>query len=314
MKVQESLSLFLYETKRLTLPGIGHFTLDPAVNVYEKTDTLSLSNAIQFTQDPKAEEDADLVNHLVKTTGKMKPLAISDLDSFLSTGKQLLNIGKPFIIPGIGSLNKTRDGIQFTSGQIIPAKQEAAPVEHKLRDKTIEEPNFSSVEKEFDYEEGSKRTSKKWLILLAAVLVLAIAGWGIYYFIFANKAQKDNTEQSNEILASDTSNTLKAANDTTALKKTDTLSAKRASIAAIPDSIVYVYAVQLRQYKYAKSADERQKELTSYGHKVFVEMQDSSHYNVLMPINGPLTDSTKVIDSLSRLFKPLVRPVARLKQ
>lgn len=314
MKVQESLSLFLYETKKLTLPGIGHFTLDPAVNIYDKADPSLLPNAIQFTPDLKAQDDTELVNHLVKTTGKMKPLAISDLDTFLSTGKQLLNIGKPFIIPGIGSLNKTRDGIQFTAGQIIPAKLETAPAEHKLRDKTIEEPNFSSIEKEFDYEEGLRRTSKKWLILLATVLVLAIAGWGIYYFVLANKGQKENAAISNESSTSDTSNTVNKATDTASVKKTDTLVTRRASIAAIPDSIVYAYAVQLRQYTYAKSANARQKELTSYGHKVFVEMQDSTHFNVLMPINGSLTDSTKVIDSLARLFKPLVRPIARLKK
>ncbi|MBI1783115.1 MAG: hypothetical protein HYR66_17380 [Sphingobacteriales bacterium] len=313
MKVQESLSLFLYETKKLTLPGIGHFTLDPAVNVFDKTDPSLLPNAIQFIPDTKAEEVPELINHLVKTTGKMKPLAISDLDSFLSTGKQLLNIGKPFIIPGVGSLNKTRDGIQFTSGQIIPAKIETAPAEHKLRDKTIEEPNFSSVEKEFDYEEGSRRTSKKWLILLATGLVLAIAGWAVYYFMFANKGQKENTEVTNEPSTTDTSSAVNIP-DTTATKKIDTLATKPASITAIPDSIVYTYAVQLRQYTYAKSANARQQELKSYGHKVFVEAQDSAHYNILMPINGSLTDSTKVIDSLYRLFKPLVRPFARLKQ
>lgn len=308
MKVQESLSQYLYETKKLTLPGVGHFSLDPSVNVYEKTDAALMQQAIQFTPDSSSSDDPELISHLVKTTGKMKPLAISDLDSYLSTGKQLLNIGKPFILPGIGSLNKTREGIQFTAGQFVPPKLEDKVTEHKLRDKTVEEPNFSSVEKEFDYEEGSRKTSKRWLMLLATVLVLAVAGWGVYYFFMADK----NAPTSNEV-AADTAQTINPAPDTT-LKK-DSIITKPASIAAIPDSVVYTYAVQLRQYQYEKKANDRIAVLKTYKHKIFLEVQDSTHYNLLMPINGLLADSTKVIDSLSRLLlgPTAPRPLVRLK-
>lgn len=314
MKVQESLSQYLYETKKLTLPGIGHFSLDPAVNIYEKNDTSLIQQAIQFTYDNRAQDDDELITHLVKTTGKMKPLAISDLESYLSTGKQLLNIGKPFIIPGIGSLNKTRDGIQFTAGQIVTAKPETPATEHKLRDKTIEEPNFSSVEKEFDYEEGSRKTSKRWLILLATALVLAFAGWGVYYFFIAEKNNNSVTEvTADTTVVSDTAKPVSAVADSTSHK--DSTVTKPASIAAIPDSVIYTYAVQLRQYTYAKSANERIAVLKTYKHKIFLEVQDSTHYNLLMPINGILADSTKVIDSLSRLLlgPSSPRPRVRLK-
>jgi flagellar basal body-associated protein FliL len=273
MKVQESLSQYLYETKKLTLPGIGHFSLDPSVNVYEKSDPTHLQQAIQYIPDTSSKDDPDLINHLVKTTGKMKPLAISDLDSYLSTGKQLLNIGKPFIIPGIGSLNKTREGIEFTAGQFVPPKIEDKVTEHKLRDKTVEEPNFSSIEKEFDYDEGSRKTSKRWLMLLATVLVLATAGWGVYYFLIAEK----NTTIQHEVTAdttgaNDTTQTILPVSDTVALKK-DSLIAKPTAIAAIPDSIVYTYAVLLRQYNYAKSANDRIAVLKTYKHKIFLEVQ-----------------------------------------
>lgn len=314
MKVQESLVQFLYETKKLSLPGFGHFTLDAGVNVFDKPENALLEQAIRFTFDTKAAEDPDLINHLVKTTGKMKPLAVSDLESYLSTGKQLLNIGKPFILPGIGSLSRDKDGIAFSAGQFVPPKLEDKVTDYKLRDKTVEEPNFSSVEKEFEYEEGSRRNSKKWLIALAAILVLAIAGWAAFYFIFSN--QKETADKVSNETTENTDTAALNTTDTTAIKNIDTITVKPASIAAIPDSIAYTYAVQLRQYNYAKSANDRIAVLKTYGHKIFLEMQDSTHYNLLMPINGVLTDSTKVIDSLSRLLlgPSSPRPQVRIKQ
>lgn len=314
MKVQESLSQFLYETKKLTLPGIGHFTLDPAANVYEKNDTAQIQQAIQFTYDPRESEDAELISYLVKTTGKMKPLAISDLESYLSTGTQLLNIGKPFILPGVGSLSKTRTGIEFAAGQFIPPKIEDKITEHKFRDKTVEEPNFSSIEKEFDYEEGSRKTSRKWLMLLATLLILAFAGWGVYYFILKkNTPQTNNAATEEVILPADTAASKPL--DTTIVKKVDTLPVKTTHIAAIPDSISYTYAVELRDYSYLKSAEQRIAQLKPYGHKVFIEMKDSTHYGLLIPVNGLLADTARVIDSLSRLLLTpnSKRPQVRLK-
>lgn len=311
MKVQESLSQFLYETKKLTLPGLGHFTLDSAVNIYEKSDNELLQQAIQFTPDTREVDDPELISYLVKTTGKMRPLAMSDLESYLSTGQQLLNIGKPFILPGIGSIVKMREGLQFTPGQFIPPKLEDKVTEYKLRDKTIEEPNFSSIEREFDYEEGSRRTSRKWLMLLAGVLIIALAGWAVYYFFFKKNTIEPTTNATEEIIKpADT------AAYTPALKPVDTLLTVPGSIAAIPDSISCTYAIALREYTYLKSAEQRKAQLQSLNYKVFVETKDSTHHNLLIPVNGLLADSTKVIDSLSRilLLPTSKRPQVRIKQ
>ncbi|MBI2731513.1 MAG: hypothetical protein HYX40_12320 [Sphingobacteriales bacterium] len=311
MKIQESLSQYLYDNKKLTLSGIGHFTLDASLNVYEKNDPALIQHAIQFTTDSHAQDDPELIIHLVKTTGKMKPLAISDLESFLTTGKQLLNIGKPFILPGIGSLTQLRNTLQFTPGQLVAPKLDEKIPEHKLRDKTVEEPNFSSVEKEFDYEEGTRKTSRRWLMILATVLILAIAGWGVYYFLF-KKPNNAESEQSN--ISTDTA-TIKPVPDTTATIRKDTLPTKSLSIPAIPDSVNYTYAIELREYNYLKSAESRIGELRSLGHKVFLEAKDSAHFALLIPINGPLADSSRVIDSLSIMLlkKDAKRPFVRLK-
>ena len=61
---------------------------------------------IKFTQQPVAAADDTFIDFIRTETGKIRPLAISDLESYLADGKILLNIGKPFQLEGIGSLIK----------------------------------------------------------------------------------------------------------------------------------------------------------------------------------------------------------------
>ena len=58
----------------------------------------------------KPSEDNDLIDFIVQNTKKIKPLASADLDSFLTLGRQFLNIGKPFTIQNLGTLEKLKSG------------------------------------------------------------------------------------------------------------------------------------------------------------------------------------------------------------
>ena len=96
MKIQDLLPQYLYQQKKLTLPTIGTFELNSAINVYELKEEGWPDNTITFSADRNALLSDELLAYIVQHTGKMKPLAISDLESHLSNGMQMLNIGKPF--------------------------------------------------------------------------------------------------------------------------------------------------------------------------------------------------------------------------
>ena len=108
MKLSSLFSKYLYQEKKLRLPGIGEFTLDPSITVPDVSDKLfaDFLQNIRFNQIQINAPDEQFINFIRTETGKIKPLAESDLESFLSDGKILLNIGKPFYIEGIGSLQK----------------------------------------------------------------------------------------------------------------------------------------------------------------------------------------------------------------
>ena len=82
---------------------------------------LSLPNAVQFQNANIAAADKDLISFICENTGKIRPLAISDLDSYLNLGTEMLNIGKPFHLEGIGTITKNKSGkFDFTPGRIFP--------------------------------------------------------------------------------------------------------------------------------------------------------------------------------------------------
>ena len=127
MKIEQVLVYYLLKTKQLTLQGIGTFHLDPSVpdSVDTEKPVVIPENAITFDYNPKATEDEGLVDFIVEHTNKIKPLAASDLDSYLSLARQFLNIGKPLILPHIGSLEKLNSGVlAFKPGQLGAQKIE----------------------------------------------------------------------------------------------------------------------------------------------------------------------------------------------
>jgi hypothetical protein len=175
LKLSSLFAKYLYFRKELKLPGIGVFTLDPSVIVPDATEKNfnDFMQHIRYTQTPVATPDEEFINFIRTETGKIRPLAESDLDSYLTDGTILLNIGKPFQLEGIGSIIKTREGIyEFTPGEPIHNRLENYnndPGEENTRRKTA----FSDAHA----KSGALRT------LVIAVIVfggLTFVIWGGY--------------------------------------------------------------------------------------------------------------------------------------
>ncbi len=114
--------------------------------------------------------DDEFINFIRTETGKIKPLAESDLDSFLSDGKILLNIGKPFHIEGIGSIMKNKAGqLEFTPGEPVLMRLESynnEPKEENTRRKTI-----------FTDDSTQPNGLRKLLIAMAVIVGIILVIW-----------------------------------------------------------------------------------------------------------------------------------------
>ncbi len=282
MTIEQLIVQCLYEHRSVTLQNIGTFHLSSDSVIPEDSDKeLQLpAGAISFDQNFRAIADENLVDFITKHSRKMRPLASSDLDSYVILQKQLLNIGNPLIIPGIGTLQKNSQGdLGFTQGKSISRHME--PVA-QTREITSEEVSFKTAARH-------KSSGKNNILIIVAVLIILIGGSAAYYFM--NNGEDSNTQSTEDILPVDS---FPAA--------ADTVSAAPAPAVTNAASDSSLYKVVVRSYSNLAEAENGKNRFESFGHKITLVTKDSSNFLLVVPIYKAGTDSTKAIDSLKRIF------------
>ena len=176
MKLSPLLSQFLLSNKQLRLSGIGRFTLDE-------------SGSINFQQDPSVKEDADLVIFIAEQSGKMKSLVSADLDSSLELARQFLNIGKPYLFEGIGTLSKTKTGYDFVQSNPSIEKNKESTGEGRDMTSTTEN-SFTDYEEMFSPKKSKAPAARKVVTWLVAIAGLSLAVFGGYMVYTRTKGKK----------------------------------------------------------------------------------------------------------------------------
>lgn len=309
MKIEQLIVQHLYNTKRVAIQGIGIFKLKPDVILPTEGDKdFSMpSDAFSFEYNLKTPEDEGLVDFIVQQTRKIKPLATSDLESYSILSKQFLNLGKPLVIEGVGTIQINQKGdYEFIPGQFITPKIDDIP--KQLREKRDESVSFES--------EATTDNSRRNLIIGLSLAGLILAGLAFYYFLALKKPTgSDTSEQTitindtfnKEIIKTDslkTDTTLKNRPDSVGL---DTNIAGSATQIIKTDSSSF--KIILKEYSTQESVQKAYARLTSYGHKVLIIKIDSTRYKLAIPFTLPLSDTVRVRDSLKIFFggKPYVQ-------
>jgi len=276
LKLPALLSQFLREQKTLSLPGIGIFHLTGPLPTENESSALP-SSQVQFESKKIREADDKLISFIKQETGKIKPLAIADLESFIATGMELLNMGKPFQLEGIGSIQKKRDGqLEFIGGEAIPAKHE---VSHGENEKKV------SVFEDNKYEPKSNPLQKILAVglFLAGIAVVLLGG---YYFY--NKSNSNNSDEENLSQAPIQQPTV----DTTTSRIDSSLLVKRDPI--------FRYILENTDNK--KRAFKRYNQLKSMAIDVRMETSDSINYKLYFVIPSTATDTIRIKDSLHNYY------------
>jgi hypothetical protein len=247
LKLPQLLSQYLYQTRKLDLPGIGSFTLDAEAVIPQETDKIGQMPAtgIQFKNVTVAIADDALINFIKEHTGKMKSLAASDLDFFLTTGRQLLNIGKPFYLEGIGTLVKNKDGrLDFTPGEYMIARIDTPGHSGHSSHSGHHQAAVRDVTDEGPRERESRSNSDRQILVLIGIVVgLLIIGGGGYYLYKRNSFSEPTAEKQAVVIPDTTS----ARQDTTAVKPDATAAANPSA----SDSVAGSKAVQPQSTKAA---------------------------------------------------------------
>lgn len=294
----------------MQLQGIGEFYLENFYNnpfENEKGKNKVPDNAIRFEPDKKTMEDLGLIEFISANTKKIKPLAASDLEDFLNIGKQLLNVSKQFYIEGMGTLILNDQGrLEFMQGSEIFIPQ-AVDENSKQKVKIQKEEQSEDLNFEKYGSDQKGNTLKKVIVTVAFAAGLFIIGWIGWYFFKQwqddKNASAKNIENIQPVL-------------TPAVQKKDTASlvVKTPDSLSVPapDPVINEGSFDVVIETASKTrALYRFGELQKMGYKVGLGTTDSVSFTIYTSINRPLTDSSKVLDSISRFFGRKARVIPK---
>jgi hypothetical protein len=277
------LAQYLYKNHRLDLPGIGTFLLDPSTltSVENSKQRSTIPDGITFKSNSSVKESPELIAYISANTGKMKALASADLESHIELVKQFLNLGKPFVFEGIGTIAKKKQGEYEFNPISVPLERikESTKAPEPKEPVTLEQ----SAKKEYESFLSAPKVPTSWRRPVTALLVIAgiaLAIWG-GYTISKNTAANDTTDVSTNIT-------------TPVTPPPDTSATVQAPVK--PDDYKYVLQVSQKQ-----TAQKRYEQLRTNLWDVKMETQDSIKYKLYLLLPMLNADTTHVLDSLTAL-------------
>ncbi len=301
MKVAHLLARFLYNNKRLALAGIGNFTLDEnaVIQVDAKQQKIPVLEGIQFQNDTSVKEDIELIAFISAETGKMKALASADLDSYLALAKQFLNIGKPFLLEGIGTLVKAQTGVfEFSPGTVLVEKMSSSS--SAVKESNFQQPaeeSFTGYDNDYTKKSGGNPALKKILTGTLIIAGLGAAVWG-GYAIYKN-SQSNNQETVTPVADNNVVPPVKDTVSTLQINKPDSIQQIQTPVTAATGSFKFVIEEtgKLR-------AGTRFAFLKRIGTPIQLETKDSVVFKLFYILPANAADTARICDSLTRNYTP----------
>jgi hypothetical protein len=330
LKLPQLLSQFLYQTRKLDLPGIGSFTLDQGAVIPGGSENHPQTPAagISFKNTVIHAPDDELIRFIQTHTGKMKPLAAADLDFFLTSGKEMLNVGKPFHLEGIGTLLANKEGLLlFTPGEYSTARlEEPGPTRRESSEKRkSNSDDASSGYTGRAQSAGAKSNSARQVLLLLGIIGgLIIIGWGGYSLYKKNTLPEPSAEHPPVITHDttttrpDTTTSIKASGSSIKPSGSNTvvpgqMAAGSTAPAPVPTPPVQapppvtppgtsLYKFVILETTRKAHALRRYNQLLGFQLNIKMETKDSSYFKLYFPISATFRDTTHIKDSLADVY------------
>jgi len=287
LKLAPLLAQYLYQHKKLDLPGIGTFLLDPSARKHP--DASHASEGVSFQNNAAVKDDEILIGYISEHTGKMRALASSDLNSYIELARQFLNIGKPFQIEGIGTLVKLKSGqFEFTPDHLLVDKVKESGIK-ELSATSTSDGSLTTYESLKPHGESSPPYRRLFLgVLIVATTALIIwAGYKLYKNNSSNSPDEEQTTTETTVPVTDTTKSIPPA--------TDTVSAPK-QIANTPTPGIYRFVIEVAN---KQRAMHRYELLKKGGVPVRIATSDSITYKLYFELQATPADTARISDSLT---------------
>lgn len=296
MDIAKYIGLYLLKNKFCYLHGLGNLQILKTPPV-QNGDTLS-APGYEIVLLPAGSIDDNLANFIATAEQTSIAKASTEIRSFVDNARVELAAGRQVVIPAIGHFASQNGKTIFVADPSFSYTPAAIPT-LKMSKRLEEAPSFKLTTPEEDSASNrgsSLNMTKIWLIILAAAGLIGII------ILVSRFLVKDRAEAPAE--PAPVATPVAVPVDTVA----QPLDSLTPTPAAVPPAAASASAsgmqIVLRSYPTQAAAEKRQRQLksTPLGESVAVVAQDSSNYLVAIPYTGALSDSTRVLDSLSRVY------------
>ena len=218
-------------------------------------------------------------------------IAKSDLESFLADGKILLNIGKPFHLEGIGTLQKNRSGTyEFFPGLPLTEK-----IENFTIDKESKPPNTKQpYEHDYNPVAANSQSGRTIWIVLAILVGLTAIIWG-GYTLYNNNTDDDGVQAG----AMKHSESAPIQTDTVQVKPIDTAAV---TTPAAPPATTITPSVQAYKFIFRLASKNyvinRYNDLKASNPGLGWDTKDSVVYRLYVSVPAAPSDTARIRDSL----------------
>lgn len=278
------LKTYLDHYTGFSLEGIGQFMLPedyrPPFN----------PSFISFRYNRYEVTNRELIEFISEKTGKSVSVIKGAIDAYLSMIRQMVNIGNPYTLQGIGTIKLANTGeyIFVPLDPSTPKKQRSSSV------------GMMSAEK------SSKNTNKIILFAIAISIVIGIAGvigWGGYHFVTQNilnrSADTATAHPLNEIPLSPAAIVADSGSVDTGLAITSTPK-------AVPDSVERTFMFVYETTSSPARAEKRTAQLQGYGNPAAydsVTENGKSVYRLFLKIQSAARDTASKRDSIKKFLQ-----------
>jgi hypothetical protein len=301
---EQLLVKYVYQHKKVSLQGFGTVVLNAAIpdfDLIHKNKHLPVEG-ISFQHDPKAVTDEKFIEFFSQHRGKIKPLALSDIESHLQLAKQLMNIGKPYEVEGLGMFAMDKNGqVVFTPGNYTVPLSDTQGQQSRLKERT-------EVQEKIESETSSSALSnstKRLLLTIALILVLIVGGWWAWSKFFATPQDPNAATVIADSIA---------AADSSALLLTDTSSQAVPATVAPPTTdpnAPVKWKAFFRTFDNKDVALERLNFYKTARNPPLLETTDSVNFRMYVIVESAIADTARKLDSLKRFY---ARPVTLERQ
>jgi hypothetical protein len=256
---------FLFNNGSVSLEGIGVL----------KTGGSSTS-PVQFFYDKRALTSRELITFISERAGKNNVLVSSGIDAFLSETRQFINLGKPWEIVDVGSIQMGKNLEYFLEPK--PATDDPESKRKKAISQHVLVDNYAE-----------KKTGSGLNILVALIIIIVIAGSG--YTVYNMSTENDNTIKLNTAAADsaavvDTVTHTAVTTDTTTVKPaTDSFSVN--PVAKSNEKIFAATNMDSATYKFVF-------ERTFNNQRAYSRYNQLKSYNMRVRIDSIGTDTPKL--------------------